>query len=57
MNMGLQGMLIRPSMGIVLMALLLGGCGTNFPRPGDAEEKGSLSGQQIFKRSLAIAGV
>lgn len=43
---------LTSQVGLVLIVVLLGGCGTSFPRPGDTATKGSLNGQEIFERSL-----
>jgi hypothetical protein len=52
MKTGFRKTLLRPLPSLVLITFLLGGCGTSFPRPDDVEARGSLSGQQIFQRSL-----
>jgi hypothetical protein len=44
-------------MGILFIALLLGGCGSSFPRPDDLPVKGGLSAAEILQQSLAAQTV
>lgn len=52
MKTDLPHIAIRPVMGLIGAVLMLMGCGSSFPRPGDAQAETSLSGQQIFQRAL-----